>query len=302
MQNKENAAKKQAPGVLTVSSNSVQKAADIFLSLRKTLAPEERGDMFLLFQDKNVLNEESLERINYAVGISRPGTYGTLMCPSCMICLTERGQVEIRIYKCLNLVWDRVNRAYISPLDPSYIVGEKEGDMKSAYLSKVSEACFVANIGDDGKAWVYNPKPDILIRYYGNSPQGYKKSSRSWPMTLSDLAWGIVSQYGSTGGLEYDVKCALISAWSERSYLWRDILKDLEAGCSYASIPVTKIYKCHSKRELIAEHYGAEHAGRRTNKDNIGQSIFYARAHMLVSGNEIQKLYGFDPKGYKITN
>ena len=134
-------------------------------------------------------------------------------------------------------------------------------------------------------------------RYTSKRPQvGF------WPMTLTDIAKSYVGDRTDDRYSKFirSILKAVMSAWAEVSYIWKDIIKDLEKGTAYASIPVKEIFQCHSKKELIDKHYGS--VKNRTNKDTIGQSIFYERCKMIVNENEIQKLYGFNPAGYKLSN
>lgn len=268
-------------------------AAEIFDLMQKYLCGGEKKNPIFIFSDPYPLSDASIKAINQ-VNLVIPQKISTVELPSAEIRHSQKGEIIIRAFKEFRLDHSDVGLRSPFPEDLTKIEDERH------YRKFAGVKYFEATIKDNGEAYITNP----VIKT--------EERRRTWPMTLADIAWWYSTPWYSTPDenlrkpgnghiwIMRQLMDAIMLAWGERSPIWKDIQRDLSKGTSYASIPVKEIFDSPNKRCLIEKHYGQ--AGRRCNKDKIGQSIFYARCSMLIKQNELQKLYSFDPIGFKITN
>lgn len=123
---------------------------------------------------------------------------------------------------------------------------------------------------------------------------GNKKQSM-YPSSMTDIFY-----YQNKSNVEYDVFKIIMECYGRDYPIWKDLAKDFEKGCPYASIPLDVIFSCNNRRELIRKRYGEKYALKRNNRETIGQGIFLARAARVVKGDELQKLYNFTCPPMKI--
>lgn len=136
------------------------------------------------------------------------------------------------------------------------------------------------HVYDGGIAWNYTKKKE------DSKPKGF-------PCSMKDFF-----AYQEKENVQYEVFYSLFLTWGMVYPIWKDLAKDFQNGCIYASIPLKLIFSCNNRRELIQKRYGISF--KRNNKENIGNGIFYARASRIIDKNELQKLFGFASCPYHI--
>lgn len=97
---------------------------------------------------------------------------------------------------------------------------------------------------------------------------------------------------------------ALMTIWSNYSYGWKCVQKDLSEGSAYMSVPVKTVFDSQSRFELIVRWCG--HAPSSAWDDSIGKTAFYERCKMLICEEDLPLIKDYDPakhiEHYRITN
>lgn len=139
-------------------------------------------------------------------------------------------------------------------------------------------------------AWYNSCKKDIEYVFYGGcsiincSPKLKKK----YPCGLGDF----FKYQTEKTHYPYKIFREIFKIWGEQYPIWRDFCNDFEHGSAYASIPLSTIFLCNTRRELIEKMYGK--SLKRNNRETIGKGILLAKLENIVEPDEVQKLYNFD--------
>lgn len=185
-------------------------------------------------------------------------------------CVSNKGNEMLTLKKVIGTINDTEYYAGKSYLDESIL--------SSLYYDDFSSCTEPLIIYDQGKIYSF----------------GRKKISM-YPISMTNIFY-----YQNKKNIEYEVFKVIMECYGRDYPIWRDLAKDFEEGCPYASIPLDEIFACNTRRELIERRYGEEYASKRTNRETIGQGIFLARAARIVNENELQKLYSYTCPPMKI--
>lgn len=145
-----------------------------------------------------------------------------------------------------------------------------------------SSAC---SISDDTEKIVGTINKSILKKFLVFKDGNFlcvAQNDMKWPCTLSDL-------FGAKEGMCRDVIHILLEFFATGSYLWKGLMRDYELESSYASIPISEVFECRTKAELIERHYGISNS--QFNAKNIGTAIFICKISKLVKKEDVKKLF-----------
>lgn len=139
---------------------------------------------------------------------------------------------------------------------------------------------FKSSYWSTGRSIVFYPNNNIWC--FQN-----KKKKTGYPCSLKDFFY-----YQEKSNIEYKPYLLLFQFLGKTYPIFKDLATDFENGSAYTSIPMSEVFSCNTRRELLGKYYGTDGL-KRNNKECIGDGIFLHRASRLVNKNEIQKLYGF---------
>lgn len=231
---------------------------------------------FYLIEKEDVISKENINKIREANKLL-PNRIESIVCPITTF-IYKNGQIHINVARELKLFYN--SETLMSPLKNYPDLTYEE------MISEPTSSIYKLSIGDNGKLWIHNTKPNELLKPPGS--KGDKRTVRSWPATLKDITRARKSVSAISNIIE-----ALLEIWAEYSYCWKQVYEDIQKEEFWLPINTSEIFDCSSKYELILKHYGS--AEKEAMDNSIFQSAFYERSKMLVTKENLPLLKGYNP-------